>query len=362
MQTDAEERAENIRMLVESAGAVVPEDGTLDRVRAARHRSPGFDRDIWSTMGQMGWLAILSGEQVGGLGLGLREATALCTVLGCGLVPEPVVSALFAARLAESAGLLAKTALTGQTVMVAAWQATPLGLDPADGIRLQGTRLSGAKIAVDGGCGADLFAITTPQGVAVIPRDAAGLSIRGIAMHDGTLCAELRFDKVEAQIRPCLDQDDILHGAMVLHAACLLGVSERSFDITLDYLRVRKQFNVPIGSFQALQHRASEIKIQLELARASIDAAAAALDLGQDRPLARMAALRARTRAGGLARLIAREAVQMHGAIGYTDEADIGLYVRKAMVTVGQFGSEATLRARFMDLRDGLAQKAQPTP
>ncbi len=352
MTTQSEEWAENIRMLVESAGAVVPEDGSLDRIRAARHQAPGFERDVWSTMGEMGWLAILSNEDVGGLGLGLREAVALCAVLGRGLVPEPAVSALHAIRLTEQAGAVPQDALTGDIVMVAAWQSSPLSLEPSKGVELTDGTLSGTKIAVDGGTGADVFAVTTPQGLVLVPRDAAGLTSTAIPMHDGTICAELHFDRVAATSLPCPDVDNPLYEAMLLHAGYLMGVSEQAFEITLDYLRVRKQFDVPIGSFQALQHRATEIKVQLELARAAIHAAATALDHKAEATVAQMSVLRARTRAGGLARLVAREAVQMHGAIGYTDEADIGLYTRKVMVAAGQYGSDAPLRSQFMALRE----------
>lgn len=99
--------------------------------------------------------------------------------------------------------------------------------------------------------------------------------------------------------------------------------------------------------------------MQLELTRAAIGAAAAALDLAQDPVRTRMAVLRARTRAGGLARLVAREAIQMHGAIGYTDESDIGLFAKKAMVEAGLFAPEFRLKERFMALRDAAA--ATPT-
>ena len=165
----------------------------------------------------------------------------------------------------------------------------------------------------------------------------------------------LTFDAVHCEVHRCASVVDCLYDAMLLHARLLQGTAERAFEITLDYLRTRKQFDAAIGSFQALQHRATEIKVQLDLARAAIDAAAMALDGGQPPEPTRMAVLRARVRAGGLARLVAREAVQMHGAIGYTDEADIGLFVRKLMVEAGQFAPEFRLRAEFMDLRDAAA-------
>ncbi|MCA8932957.1 MAG: acyl-CoA dehydrogenase family protein [Rhodospirillaceae bacterium] len=360
MEPALEEWVENVRMLTESAGAVVPADGTLARVRAARFTEPGFSREVWATIVEMGWLGICLGEEAGGYGLGLREAVALTGLLGKGLVPEPVIPATLALRLLEQAGAdaIPGEVLAGESVLLAAWQATPDGLDPRAGVEVAGGRLTGTKIAVAGGAGADAFAVTTPVGVAVVPCDAEGLSVTPLLMHDGTFHARLDFAAVPCAVLACPDMEASLYEAVLLHAGYLLGLSEQAFEITLDYLRIRKQFEVPIGSFQALQHRATEIKVQLELARAAIGAAAASLDLGQHPARARMAVLRARTRAGGLARLVAREAIQMHGAIGYTDESDIGLYAKKALVEAGLFAPEFRLKERFMALRDAAAASA----
>lgn len=328
-----DESAENIRMLLDSAGALVPPDGGLARIRACRARMPGFDADAWQTICEMGWLALRVPEAEDGLGLGLPEAAALATALGRGLVPEPLNAATLALRLTGGAPT--------ERLVVAAWQGA--GLDPRAGVTFDG-RLTGRKIAVEGAAGADAFAVTMSQGVAIVDRNAAGLRVDLDPTHDGGFLGTLHFAGVQADPRPCSQMDAALDEAILLHAAYLLGLSERAFEITLDYLRIRKQFGVAIGSFQALQHRATKIKIQLELARASVGAA--------NTP-ARISA--ARVRCGSLARLIAREVVQMHGAIGITDEADIGLFVRKAMVVAGLYGTEVEHRRRYMTLREEAA-------
>jgi len=355
MNAEAEDWVDNVRMLTESAGAIVPEDGTLARIRASRFHMPGYERTTWSVIAEMGWLGLRLGEASGGLCLGTREGVALAEVLGRGLVPEPVLPALFALSLLERAGeAIPQAALSGEAVLVPAWQASVDVLDPRAGVSLADGRLSGRKIAVAGGAGADLFAVTTPQGVALVPRGAPGLTVTTQPMHDGTYLAQLDFKATPCTPFACAGMDDALHEAMLMHAGYLLGLSERAFEITLDYLRIRKQFGVAIGSFQALQHRATEIKVQVDLARASVQAAAAGFDLGRTGGPQTMAVLRARSRAGSLARLTAREAVQMHGAIGYTDEADIGLFIRKAMVEAGAFAPEFRLRAHYMALRETL--------
>lgn len=363
MATEPDEWVENVRMLTESAGAIVPVDGDLTRVRSQRWVEPGFSRDVWVSIVDMGWLGIQLKEESGGLGLGVREAVALARVLGEGLVPEPVLPAWLALQLAEIAGFDSEleATLSGELLMIPAWQASPAGLDTHAGITVSNGRLSGTRMAVLGASGADLFVVTTPAGLALLPRDAQGLTVTAQPMHDGTFQAQLNFDQVACELRPCHDGiATALDTAMLLHAGYLLGVSERAFEITLDYLRIRRQFDVPIGSFQAIQHRATDIKVQLDLARAAINAAAARIDLGNDSHQCRLAVMRARSRAAGLARLVAREVVQMHGAIGYTDEADIGLFVRKAMSEAGQFAPDYALRKQFLTLWESLNDTSLP--
>ena len=147
------------------------------------------------------------------------------------------------------------------------------------------------------------------------------------------------------------DLSDALDEAALATAAQLLGVMDQAFAMTLDYLRTRHQFGRAIGSFQTLKHRAVDLKIQLELTRASIAAAAAALDTpGTPRAERRASVSRAKARASDAAMLVTRQGVQLHGGIGYTDEADIGLYLRKAMVLANQFGAADLHRRRFATL------------
>ncbi len=157
----------------------------------------------------------------------------------------------------------------------------------------------------------------------------------------------LHLDNVSAGPVATHDVDAALDEACLASAAYLFGLAERVFAMTVDYLKVRKQFDKPIGSFQALQHRAVDLKIQIELARASVDSAAAAIDSGAGAGARAAAVSAAKARATDTALLAAKEAVQMHGAIGYTDESDVSLYVRKAMTVGNLFGSAAVHRARF---------------
>ena len=146
------------------------------------------------------------------------------------------------------------------------------------------------------------------------------------------------------------DASDALEEATLGTAAMLLGVMGQAFALTLDYLRTRQQFGKPIGSFQALQHRAADLKLQLELTRASVESAAATLDSDAPASARQAAVSRAKARAATAGMLVTRQAIQLHGGIGYTDEYDVGLFLRKAMVLSNAYGSAAAHRARFARL------------
>ena len=169
--------------------------------------------------------------------------------------------------------------------------------------------------------------------------------------QDGSHVATLRRSSDGARrladnVAPAMER--ALDEAALATAAYLLGVMEQSFAMTLDYLRTRKQFGKAIGSFQALQHRAVDLQLQITLTRASVEDAAGVLDSDAPAPHRRAAISRAKARAAEASMLVTRAAVQLHGAIGYTDEYDVGLFLRKAMVLANSFGSAALHRRRFV--------------
>ena len=186
----------------------------------------------------------------------------------------------------------------------------------------------------------------------MVEASARGVAIDTRRCVDGTFYAEVTFDGAHCTPLAPADLDAALDEAALATSAYLLGVMQRAFEITLDYLRIRRQFDRPIGSFQALQHRCADMKIQIELTRASVASAAMALDAVQHDPSAgadirRAKVSAAKARASDAAMLVTREAIQMHGAIGYTDEADIGLFLRKSMTLAGLYGSAAVHRRRY---------------
>jgi alkylation response protein AidB-like acyl-CoA dehydrogenase len=341
-----EEQTERIRMIRDSAGAIATPDD-LKRVRSLRYGDPGFDRAVWRQMCELGWVALRVPEAAGGSGLGMREYCALAEECGSGLLPEPLIPCSLAAR--ALAGSELERLIAGDTIIIPAWQERANSLTLHGDTIMRDGQLSGRKVFVPMAAGADAFLVATSSGPALVARDAAGVSLVIDRTQDGGNYGTLTFDGAPAQ-PTAGDLGEAIEEATLATSAYLLGVMERAFAMTLTYLKTRQQFGKPIGSFQALAHRAADLKIQVALTRASVEAAATTLDTSSVAAVRRAAVSRAKARASDAAMRITREAIQMHGGIGYTDEYDVGLYLRKAMVLANLFGSAALHRARYADL------------
>jgi alkylation response protein AidB-like acyl-CoA dehydrogenase len=340
----AEDRLAAIRMIRDSAGAIAPRGGDLRRIRGLRQTDPGFDRKLWQQMCELGWPGLMVAEDAGGSGLGMTEFAALAEELGAGLVPEPLVAAAMAARVLTGPALAAL--LDGSLLIIPAWQERANTLDVVGDTTIAGGRVTGRKRFVPMASGADAFLVSGRGGLALVARDAAGVSVAIELTQDGGNFGTVSFDNapgeaVTGDLAPALDE------AALAISAYLLGVMDRAFAMTLDYMKTRKQFGRAIGSFQSLQHRAADLKIQVALTRASVESAAAILDSTAS-PAMRIAAVsRAKARAAEASMLVTRQCIQLHGGIGYTDEYDVGLFLRKAMVLSNLYGSASLHRARY---------------
>ncbi|RJE83183.1 acyl-CoA dehydrogenase family protein [Paracoccus onubensis] len=345
LHPDDLDRQQQLRMLIESAKGIAPRHGDFTRLRGLRFSQPGFDRDVWTRIAEMGWLGLRLPENAGGAGLGMLEYAALATEAGAALLPEPFIEVQLAIDMMGAA--TPPSVFAGDEIILPAWASDPDGLGFDGGVIVgRGGRLSGEKRFVPMGAAADRVAVATNAGIFLAAMDQVG--IQTLPLQDGGHAATFHFEccpatPLEGDPRPALE------AATVANAAYLLGVMERAFDITLEYLGTRRQFDRLIGSFQVLQHRAVDLKIQIEITRAVIRDACVALDGGND---AQTAVSRAKTRAAEAAMLVTRQAIQMHGAIGYTDEADIGLFLRKALTIGNRYGSASWHRARHAALTE----------
>jgi alkylation response protein AidB-like acyl-CoA dehydrogenase len=340
----AADRLEAVRMIRDSAGAIAPRGGDLRRIRALRQTDPGFDRAVWREMCEFGWPGLMVPEDAGGSGLGMTEFAALAEELGAALVPEPLVSAAMAAKLLTGPAL--SGLLDGSMVVIPAWQERANTLDVVGDTTVAGGRVSGRKVFVPMASGADAFLVSGRGGVALVARNAAGVSVVIERTQDGGNFGTISFDNAAGEA-VAGDIALALEEAALATSAYLLGVMDRAFAMTLDYMKTRNQFGRAIGSFQSLQHRAADLKIQVALTRASVESAAAVLD-ATAAPAPRIAAVsRAKARAAEASMLVTRQCIQLHGGIGYTDEYDVGLFLRKAMVLSNLYGSASLHRARY---------------
>ena len=367
----------------ESARAFLKAESPLRRLRALRGTPPGFEKKMWRAMANAGWTAILVPESLGGLGLGLNVVSAIAQEVGRHPVPEPFIAAavqpvtalcdLDASALKDR--LLGDIA-AGDLVIGLAWQEQPGQMDhgplsttaTASG---ECIRLRGAKEWVVPGSGADGWLVSgkseSGDGLYWVPADAPRLTVEPFTRVDGTMMCRLTLDDVEVPAANRLAAGAIA-GRAIDHAndaarfaqsAELLGIARQAFDITLEYLKTRVQFGKPIGSNQALQHRMVDAYIQLELASACMEHALAACERGDIGHA--LLASRVKARCAHAALHVTRLGVQFHGAIGYTDEHDMGLYLKRALNLSSWLGGAAAHRLRALEMQPvEAAQNSKP--
>jgi alkylation response protein AidB-like acyl-CoA dehydrogenase len=327
--------------------------------RGFRNRIPPFDPARLRAAGDLGWLGILVPASAGGLGLTLTELALLLEQAGLGLVCEPVgLAAISAAALWQHPML--KPVMTGAVLVVPALQEGPHGNDPlVPGMRAAGEgralRLSGRKMFVCAD-GADGFLVSAggAEGpiLCYVPRDAPGCTIDATSTVEGRRLATLTLaDSPADLIQPhpsSRNAVDALYNLALFALACeLLGVMAKAQAITLDYLRLRKQFGKPIGSFQAVAHQAVNMYIRVEAVRSLIFAIAANND---PRCIDPVMAVAAKAKASEEALAVTQAAIQLHGAIGFTDEHEIGLYLKRAMLLSSLLGNAAAQRRRYTEI------------
>lgn len=370
----ASARADDRRMLAESVADFARRATDVARVRKWRGTEPGFDRGLWREMAGMGWTGLLVPERCGGMALGFAEMAEVSRGLAKTLTPEPLLTcAVLAARTlvhcqndALGAELLAGIA-KGETIAALAWQerAGDLGRHASDTrVEITGGQLtlSGSKRFVMGAAGADGYIVSASGGTSAalvwVPAQAAGLSLVLEPLADGRFTGQLTFDRVRLPEQNLLAPGEVAQSALdraideatAMASAELLGVMSRAFEMTLDYLRTRVQFNRAIGGFQALQHRAVDLYIQEQLSSVVLNDAITALDERPTEPATPAAVSRAKARCSDAASLITRQAIQMHGAIGFTEDSDVGLYVKRALILSAWLGNSAYHRRRFLRL------------
>ena len=354
-------------MLRDSAVHYLGDAGGPTHFRQVRASDEGFDPVAWSQMGELGWTGILLPEAAGGSDLGLEAAVTLAEELGRSIAPEPFISAavIAATVLAPSdhpvAVALSQSLAKGSCTATLAWQEErgAIGV-PAFATRLADGRLHGAKLYVpcwSAGCNLLVAAKSGDETVvAIVDPAAEGVDVHTARQTDGTLAASIAFAGVTIEDDAIILRGTVADEALELAiargtialSAQLEGLASALWHMTVSYMQQRAQFGSKLADFQALRHRMVDLYSGIELAGASWRRAANTLVEGAPSGLALHAA---KARCSQVAQDMGRWAIQYHGAFGYTDEADVGLYVNAALRWSSWLGNSAAHRRLALEAR-----------
>jgi len=334
----------------------------------------GHDPAAWADMAAMGWAGIVVPEELGGVDFGYRSLGLVLEELGKSLAASPLISsALIVATALRLAGTaeqqarwlpgIADGSVIGALALDEGPRHAPLATALTARQRGDGWQLDGLKRPVPDGMAASLFVVVARTSGG--PGDGDGLTLF-LVEPDAVGLARTSLDQVDARSPALLTLAGValagdavlgpVGGAGVLLdrildcgragiAAEMLGTASQAFETVLDYLKTRVQFGQLIGSFQALQHRAGAMFGELQLLRSAVEAALAALDVG-DAEAPQLVSL-AKAMAGDTLHRISNEMIQLHGGIGMTHEHDAGLYLKRARVADQSYGNAAFHRERW---------------
>ena len=326
---------------------------SFERRRAAVVQG-GFSRDAWNELAELGLCGLYVSDDHGGMGMGPTEAMVAMEELGRGIVLEPLAQALIAGGIVSGyapadvqARWLPKIA-SGEALVVLACQerkaryrldiceakAAPAGA---------GWSLSATKSIVPAGDMADAWLVPAmldgKLALFLVERSADGVACKGYGTQDGSRAAEVVLDQAAATLITRDGLTALEHAVDIgIAATCAeaVGVMDKTLALTVEYMNQRKQFGVAIASFQALRHRVSDMKMQLELARSMSYYASLKLNAPADER--RRALARAKYQLGCSMRFVGQQSVQLHGGIGVTDEYIGSHYFKKLTQLEMTFG------------------------
>jgi len=354
-------------MLRDSARGFISDKAPVSHLRQLRDAkdASGFSRELWKAFAEIGFAGLLVPEAFGGSGLGCVEAGIVMEEIGRTLMPSPYLatSVLAASALARGGSEAQKSqylpkisagSLLAALAIDEGAKHRPL-MTKLQAVRSgNGFRLSGDKALVVDGHIADLLIVAARSAGSAGERDGLtlflvdpktkGVAVERTAMVDAHNAARIVFDHAEVDADGVLGEVDrgfaALEGLLNIGRAAvaseMVGLSDEVFGRTVSYLKERKQFGRLIGEFQALQHRAAQLYIDIEITRAAVLKALQTLDRDFDNAGAAVAV--AKARAGSTATLAVQEGVQMHGGMGMTDQFDIGFFMKRARVCQELFG------------------------
>ena len=372
---------EEQNMLKDTAKEFCAERAPISQLRKLRDDADGngFDRDVWASMAELGWAAIPFPVQFGGLDFGYKGLGVVTEETGRTLAASPLFASVWVCGTALNVGgsdaqksaLLPRVA-SGELLLALALEEShrhdPYGVATAATPSGEGYTLTGSKTFVLDGHVADRLIVAARtsgesgerDGITLflVDADADGVEITRTTMVDSRNASNIEFkdvaagaDEVVGEVGQGADVlDPTLDIARIGIAAEMLGSTQECFDRTVAYLKEREQFGVPIGSFQALKHRAANMFCEIELSKSVVLEALTALDEKREATeVAKLASL-AKAKVGETFHTVSREGIQMHGGIGMTDEFDIGFFIKRSAVTEQTFGDMNFHRNRYGEL------------
>ena len=364
---------EDQNMLKDSAKNFCADNAPITQLRRLRDEKDekGFDQDTWRQMVELGWAGITVPEDFGGLGFGYMGLGVVMEECGRTLTASPLFSTavLGSSAIINGGTQEQKTQLLGQVVsgellLALALEETPhhnpYGVSATVEQTDAGYKITGSKkFVLDGHIADKLVVAARSSGksgdregltILLVDREAVGVSVTRTIMADSRNAANIGFDGAEGVIlgeegKGADVLDKVLDTGRILLAAEMLGGIQECFERTIEYLKTREQFGVPIGSFQALKHRAAQMFCEVELSKSVVLEALSALDEDSDQ-VAELASL-AKTRLNDTYNLVSSEGVQMHGGIGMTDEYEIGFFMKRSRVCEHTLGGSSFHRDRY---------------
>ena len=353
-------------MLKDSAAYFIKKEHSFDRIRELKNDPFGYSKKIWKKMARLDWMGLIYPEEYNGSELDISYAMVLLEEFGKGLLPEPWISTvllggnlvLMGGSASQKDKILPKIA-SGNLFMTLAYLEDG-GRYNADYCATTARRnengfsVSGKKIFVMDGCSADIFvvsartkgAVSADDGITLllVDKNASGMKMTPLKTMDGRNACILELDNVQIPESDVLGEVDsgyqLMTKAIDQAAAGLcaemVGGMTSAINLTVKYISERKQFGKPIGSFQALHHKAADMFIQKELAVSAVYYAVAAMVENSDEKLSALPVAKAKCSSAYVE--ITKIAIQLFGAYGFTNEADIGLFLKRAKVAEILFG------------------------
>ena len=353
--------SEEQKLLKESAAELLKVKSPVYKLRELRDQNYiPYDKSLWNEMVEMGWTALIIPEKYNGLNFGYVGLGQILEETGKTLCKSPLISSCLLSSsvmsLCDNEALKAKEfplIMNGKKTMTLALEENsyhkPYDFKTKAKLKGENYIINGSKtFVIDGSTSDEIILVAEivqgELGFFLINANQKGIEIKKNVLLDSGIYSDISFKEVlvskENRLNVKIDGKELLKDLLAIAysglASEMLGVILESFNITINYLKERQQFGIPIGSYQALQHRAAKMFSEIQLCKSIVIKSLQSIDHG-DKEKFKYSHL-AKAKLGKPIKLITNEAIQMHGGIGVTDDADIGFYMKRARVLQQLFG------------------------